>query len=78
MQYMGVSPNLYLVYRLYSNCHEERGYMVVGGVEDHFKTNDFQVLVGAARVLGESFEIKILKGLETGGIGLAKARMSAS
>ncbi len=70
-------------YSLYSNCNDEHGYMIVGewktkqALENHFKTNDFKVLVGAARVLGEDFEIKISEGLETGGIELAKARISA-
>jgi quinol monooxygenase YgiN len=69
-------------YRLYSNCDEERVYTVMGewktkeAMENHFQTRDFQVFVGAARVLGETFEMKILKGLETGGIGLAKARIA--
>ena len=71
-------------YRLFSNCDEKRGYMVMGewktkeAMENHFQTEDFQVFVGAARVLGETFEMKIFKGLETGGIGLAKARISHS
>jgi quinol monooxygenase YgiN len=69
-----------LGYRLYSNCEEERVYTVMGewktkqAMENHFRTQDFQVLVGAARVLGETFEMKVFKALETGGIELAKAR----
>jgi quinol monooxygenase YgiN len=69
-----------LGYRLYSNCEEERVYTVMGewktkkAMENHFQTQDFQVFVGAARVLGETFEMKIFKALETGGIELAKAR----
>ncbi len=69
-------------YRLYSNCDEERVYMVMGewktkqAMENHFQTRDFQVLVGSARVLGETFEMKIFKTLETGGIELAKARIA--
>ena len=69
-------------YSLYSDCDEERVYMVIGewkpkkAMENHFQTRDFQVFVGAARVLGETFEMKIFKGLETGGIGLAKARIT--
>jgi len=71
-------------YRLYRNCDEERLYTVMGewrtkkAMEKHFQTRDFQVFVGAARVLGETFEMKIFKVLETGGVGLAKARITPS
>ncbi len=69
-------------YRLYSNCEEERVYTVIGewkteeAMEAHFKTQDFQVFVGSARVLGETFEMEIFKGLESGGIELGKARIT--
>lgn len=69
-------------YKFCRNCDEERVYTVMGewktqeAMEQHFKTQDFEVLVGSARVLGEAFEIKIFKGLETGGIELAKARIA--
>lgn len=66
-------------YRLYSHCEEERVYTVMGewktkiAMKNHFQTRDFQVFVGAARVLGETFEMKIFKAVETGGIELVKA-----
>ncbi len=69
-------------YRFYSNCEEERVYTVMGewktekAMDAHFQTRDFQVFVGSARVLGETFEMEIVKGLERGGIELAKARIT--
>jgi quinol monooxygenase YgiN len=69
-----------LGYWLCSNCEEERVYTVMGewktkqAMENHFQTRDFQVFVGAARVLGKTFEMKIFKTLQTGGVELAKAR----
>ncbi len=66
-------------YRFYSNCEEERVYTVMGewktklSMKNHFQTRDFQVFVGAARVLGETFEMKIFKAVKTGGIELVKA-----
>ena len=34
-------------------------------MEKHFKTQDFEVLIGAARVLGEKFEMNIAEVLES-------------
>jgi hypothetical protein len=39
-------------------------------MEKHFKTQDFEVMIGAARVLGETFEMNIAEVLETGGFKL--------
>ena len=46
-------------------------------MEDHFRTNEFQVLIGAARVLGEAFSMSLAKVLNTGGIELAGKLMKA-
>jgi hypothetical protein len=40
-------------------------------MEEHFKTQNFEVLIGAARVLGETFEINLAEGKERGGFKLA-------
>jgi hypothetical protein len=44
-------------------------------MEKHFKTRDFEVLIGAARVLGESFEMNIAEVEKTGGIDLAREQI---
>ncbi|MBT8365866.1 MAG: hypothetical protein KJP23_14315, partial [Deltaproteobacteria bacterium] len=46
-------------------------------IETHFKTQDFEVLIGAARVLGESFEMNIGEVLKTGGFELAREQIAA-
>jgi hypothetical protein len=40
-------------------------------MEKHFKAHDFEVLIGAARVLGEKSEMNIAEGKERGGFKLA-------
>ena len=57
---------------VYRDFEKENTYIMVGEwktrqvMETHFKTNNFEVLIGAARVLGETFEMNIAKVLETG------------
>ena len=46
-------------------------------MEKHFKTQNFEVLIGAARVLGETFEMNIAEGLKTGGFELAREQISS-
>ena len=46
-------------------------------MEKHFKTHDFEVLIGAARVLGETFEMKIAEVSKTGGLELAREQIAA-
>ena len=36
-------------------------------MEEHFQTRDFQVALGATRVLGEKFGMSIAEIVETGG-----------
>jgi hypothetical protein len=40
-------------------------------MEKHFQTHDFELIIGAARVLGETFEMNIAEVLETGGFNAA-------
>ena len=67
-----------LGYSLYRDSEKENTYSVVGewktrqAMEKHFKTQDFEVLIGAARVLVETFEMNLAEVLETGGFKLAK------
>ena len=65
-------------FSVYKDAERVNTYSLVGewktqaDMERHFKTNDFKVLIGAARVLGEAFEMDIFKVTRTGGIEIAK------
>jgi quinol monooxygenase YgiN len=49
----------------YQNSEKKNTYMVIGewetrpAMERHFKTYEFELLIGAARVLGETFTVNI-------------------
>jgi len=66
-----------LEYSLCRDIEKENTYSVVGewktrkAMEKHFQTHDFEVLIGAARVLGETFEMNIAEVKEKGGYKLA-------
>ncbi len=45
-------------------------------MEAHFKREKFSVLIGAARVLGQDFEMCICETLEKGGYQFAKEKIS--
>jgi quinol monooxygenase YgiN len=71
-----------LGYSLYRDSEKENTYSVVGewktrpAMEKHFKTQNFEVMIGAARVLGETFEMNIAEVLETGGFELAREQIA--
>ena len=71
-----------LGFRLYQDSEKENTYILIGewktskAMEKHFKTHDFEVLIGTARVLGETFEIKIAEVSQTGGFELAREHMA--
>ena len=68
---------------LYRDSEKENTFSVIGkwrtrpAMEKHFKTQNFEVLIGAARVLGETFEMNIAEVLESGGFKLAKEQIAA-
>ena len=72
-----------LDFSAYQDTERENMYIVVGewkthqAMEKHFKTHDFEVLIGAARVLGETFEMKIAEVSKTGGIELARKQIAS-
>jgi quinol monooxygenase YgiN len=72
-----------LAYSVYRDSEKENTYSVVGewktrpAMEKHFRTRDFEVLIGAARVLGETFEMNIAEVLKTGGFKLAKEQIAS-
>jgi len=70
----------------YSVCRDsekENTYSVIGewktrpAMEKHFKTQDFEVMIGAARVLGETFDMNIAEVLETGGFKLVREHIAS-
>ncbi len=67
-----------LGYSVYRDSENENTYTLVGewktrqDMERHFRTQDFEVLIGAARVLGETFAMNICNASKTGGYELAK------
>ena len=72
-----------LGYSVYRDFEKENTYSLVGewktrpAMEKHFKTQDFELLIGAARVLGETFEMNIAEGLKTGGFELAREQIAS-
>ena len=63
---------------VYRDSEKENTYSVVGewktrpAMENHFKTQNFEVSIGAASVLGETFEINIAEVMKTGGFKLVE------
>jgi hypothetical protein len=62
---------------------KENTYLVVGDwetrqdMEKHFQTPDFELLIGAAKVLGESFAMNIAEVSKTGGFELARDQIAS-
>ncbi len=56
---------------MYKDLDEEHAYCIVAewgtheAMQKHFKTPKFEVLIGAAKVLGESFEMIVAEVLES-------------
>lgn len=71
-----------LDFSLYRNLEKQDVYSVIGkwktrqAMEKHFNQKFFPVLIGAARVLGEDFEMNISETLEKGSYHLAKKKMT--
>jgi quinol monooxygenase YgiN len=65
------------------DSEKENTFIVIGkwrtrpAMEKHFKAQNFEVLIGAARVLGETFEMNIAEVLKTGGFKLAKEQIAS-
>ena len=66
-----------LDYCVYKDLNEEQAFCIVAewetdeAMQKHFLAQNFEVLIGAARVLGETFEMNIAEVLETGGTNAA-------
>jgi quinol monooxygenase YgiN len=72
-----------LGYGVHRDTEKENTYILVGewktekAMEKHFQTHDFEVLIGAARVLGETFEMNLAEVSKTGGIELAREQIGS-
>jgi quinol monooxygenase YgiN len=73
----------YLDFSVYQDSYKENTYLVVGewktrqAMEKHFQTHEFELLIGAARVLGETFEMRIAEVSKTGGFELAREQVAS-
>ena len=72
-----------LVYSVYRDTEKKNTFMVVGewqtrqAREKHFKTHDYAVLIGAARVLSENFEMDIAEVTKSGSLELAREQIAS-
>jgi hypothetical protein len=66
---------------LYQDSEKKNMYSLIGewktekGMEKYFHSNEYMLLLGAARVLGETFEINIIEDGETGDLELAREQI---
>jgi quinol monooxygenase YgiN len=72
-----------LNFNFYQDSEKENAYIVVGEwksrqtMEKHFKTEEFVLLIGSAKILGETFEMKITEVSKTGCFELAKEQIES-
>ncbi len=72
-----------LDFNVCQDSDKENAYIVVGewktrqAMEKHFQTHEFELLIGAAKVLGETFAMNIAEVVETGGFELAREQISS-
>jgi quinol monooxygenase YgiN len=71
-----------LDFSTYRDSEQENTYIVVGewrtrqAMEEHFQTREFELLIGAARVLGKTFSMNIAEVSKTGGLELAREQIA--
>jgi quinol monooxygenase YgiN len=69
-----------IAYDIYRNSEKKNTFSLDGkwgtrpAMAKHFKTQNFEVLIGATRVLGETFEMNIAEVFETGALNWLKNR----
>jgi quinol monooxygenase YgiN len=67
---------------VYHDSEMSNTYILVGewktrqAMKKHFKSHNFELLIGAARVLGKKFSMKIAEVSKTGGIDLAREQFT--
>jgi quinol monooxygenase YgiN len=65
-------------FNLYSGSQEENTFVVIGewntqvAMGEHFQKENFEILIGSVKVLGETMDMNISEVIETGGFKLAK------
>ena len=71
-----------LSYCVYKEFEKESTFCLIGEfathetMETHFQTRDFEVLVGAASVLGKGLKMMITEVLSKGGTDFAKSKLA--
>ena len=72
-----------ICFNFYGDSEMENTFIMVGdwktrqAMEKHFQTKEFELLIGAARVLGETFVMNIAEVSKTGGFELAREQMAS-
>jgi len=72
-----------LDFNVYQDSDKENAYIVVGewktrqAMEKHFQTHEFDLLIVAAKVLGETFAMNIAEVSKIGGFELAREQISS-
>ena len=72
-----------LDFSVYQDSEKENTYIVVGewqtrqAMEKHFQTQEFELLIGAATVLGKTFAMNIAEVSKTGGFELARKQIAS-
>ncbi len=71
-----------LDFNVYQDSDKENTYILVGewktrqAMEKHFQTHEFELLIGAAKVLGETFKMNISEVSKTGGFEFARKQIA--
>ena len=71
-----------LDFSVYRDSEKENTFIVVGewktrqAMEEHFQTREFELLIGAAKVLGETFTMNIAEVTKSGSFELVKNQIS--
>jgi quinol monooxygenase YgiN len=66
---------------IYRDSEHENDFIVIGewntrrAMDSHFTKEEFELLIGAAKVLGESFEMNIAEVLTSGGLDFARKQI---
>jgi len=72
-----------LDFNVYKDSDKENTYILIGewktrqAMEKHFQSEEFELLIGAARVLGETFTMNIAEVSKTGSFELAREQIAS-
>ena len=73
-----------LDFSVYRDSHKENTFVVIGewktrkDMEKQFKTQEFELLIGSAKVFGETFSMKIAEVSQSGGFELARKQIAST